>query len=310
MTMKRQRDDDDEEGEFRVDIQWPSAVRNPAIPDPPSPVTLAGRPAFTTAAKKIKLVRTSDRSYLEDRRHLVHWAEHLRPMMAEVFSALVLQLRTPPALLKFLNERIALFNANNQALPKDRRLNAQTKTRSDVDTLILFIAARLNAMVENLIPDRADINLAIEHVRTDVRRYMKAVEDREVDALAANQPMQGNAGRMAAYLALAEEVFEQKLPVAERAANLTRVYGPGDKYSMTDRRREINALILEHIAGCRSPDELVMLLQSIVQSVTFDLSAKAQREQTEHALAWLNRMRTNGAKTAEQRFDDMLAFIR
>ncbi|MET0255970.1 MAG: hypothetical protein ABW193_09245, partial [Luteibacter sp.] len=91
---------------------------------------------------------------------------------------------------------------------------------------------------------------------------------------------------------------------------LTRVYGRSDNYSMTDRRREINALILEHIGGCRSPDELVMLLQSIEQSVTFDLSAKAQRDQVEHALAWLNRMRTNGAKTAEQRFDDMLAFIR
>lgn len=309
--MKRQRDDDDDdEGEFTVDIQWPSAIRNAAIPDSPTPVKLAGRPAFTTAAKKIKLVRTSDRSYLEDRRHLVHWAEHLRPMMAEVFSALVLQFRTPPALLAFLNQRIALFNATNRSLPRDRRLNAQAKTKSDVDALILFIAARLNAMVENLIPDRADINLAIEHVRKDVRRYMKAVEDHEVNDLASDRALTGVAARMAALLALAETTFEQKLPVAQRAANLTRVYGRGDDYSMMDRRREINALILEHIAGCRSPDELVMLLQTIEQSVTFDLSAKAQRDQTEHALAWLNRMRTNGSKTAEQRFDDMLAFIR
>lgn len=52
-----------------------------------------------------------------------------------------------------------------------------------------------------------------------------------------------------------------------------------------------------------------MLLQQVSDSVTFDLSQKAQREQARRTLAWLLQMESNVRDPADKRYEAMLTLL-
>lgn len=301
----------DDKGKFRVEIEWPQGTLNAMVPDPAYPVTFSGRPEFTEETKKLLLVNRNANS-MEDRRHIVHWAEHLRPILESVFSDVVLKYRTKPAVELWMKARMDRFNTPPAGTPIPSSPLSRYRSKS-ASQLMLYLAMRVNSAIPNLVPDRADLNLAIEQVRGDVRRYQLAINSLGAGYIEANQPP-SEAQRMAVYWAKAEEVFAVRInhPSAQSAAlaaNRVKVYGPADANDMMQRRREINSLIVDHIAACRSTDQLVMMLHDIVHTVTFDLSQKGRRDQTIRANGWLDTMRRNANMNADQRFDDLMAFI-
>ncbi|MGB3749627.1 MAG: hypothetical protein WA961_15680 [Rhodanobacter sp.] len=52
-----------------------------------------------------------------------------------------------------------------------------------------------------------------------------------------------------------------------------------------------------------------MMLHHVADSVTFDLSQKAEREQTRRTLEWLRRMEANVREPADIRYEALLTLL-
>jgi hypothetical protein len=238
-------------------------------------VSLDGRPDFPTATKKIKVNQSASKGDIEDRRHILHWDEQLKPLFERVINAM--KTAYPTGLL--------------QALQKPLRERKWRALPANTDELILRIAKELNGAMPNLVADRADINKAIEHVRGYARKYMEALTQQThyaSDCLAGD-----NHARMQHYKQLARTYFPT---------------GRNDT-PINSRTSEIHDMVLKFIDGSPSPSHLWILMNDIIFSVTFDLSAKALREQTSASLAWLSRMLCNGDKDAAEQYEDMLTLL-
>lgn len=61
--------------------------------------------------------------------------------------------------------------------------------------------------------------------------------------------------------------------------------------------------------SCRAPCDFVMMLHHVADSVTFDLSQKAEREQTRRTLEWLGRMEANVREPADTRYKALLTLL-
>lgn len=242
-------------------------------------VKVEGRPGWPTKAKQIRVNQQPSKGEVEDRRHLLHWDEQLKPVLDRVFSAL--QRDCPQTLADEL--KAPLVQRGFQRLP------------ADAEKLMERVATEINGAQANLIADRADINKAIEHVRENLRQYRQALQSDEEYTSEFVQHLGGtpNDDRMKRYKALA------------------RKYLPPDRFDtpIVSRISEIHAMLLEHIGGCMSPAGLWQLLDQLVYSVTFDLSGKAVREKTAAALAWQRRMQNNFDASGPQQYADLLTLL-
>lgn len=237
---------------------------------------ILGRSPFGTKAKKITVNQTASAGAVEDRRHILHYDEVLKPTIERVVTALYRKDGFDQGRVA-ARVRSALQKSDVQRLPK-----------SD-DKLMERLVTEINSAQDNLIPDRADTNKAIEVVRGYLRNYQKALSTEQFadDALTANHT------RMAAYKKLAHDSFPLDASGGE----------------ITDERNRIHREILGFVDGCDSPSQLWDLLHGLVHSVTFDFSPKITRDATVKALAWQKTMRLNEDADPDQQLDDMMSLL-
>jgi hypothetical protein len=244
---------------------------------------LHGRPDFLARAKAIEVNQDLEKGEIEDRRHLVHWDEQIKPVLESVWSGL----RTLPAdgLVEVL--RPPLVRRRLVRLPKEPVALWQR------------VANELNSAPRNLAAGRADINKAIEIVRARLRRVMARLTD---DAELVAKVTRAGTGP-GANLAVME--IYKDLAIGELLAS-------EDGNDETPIKAQIVAIgfqIVGFLEGCAAPCAFVQTLYHAIDSVTFDLSEKARREQTQATLAWLSRMQANIARPAAERYEAMLTLI-
>lgn len=250
-------------------------------------IVLTGRPAWPKVAEKIKVNRTGP-GHIEDRRHLLHWDEHLKPLLCSVFTAL--EQAYPTNLYNELKAPLTRRKLRNRA--------------QNADEAMLFVAKIINGAPGNLVPDRADINQAIEKVRANVRKYETALRD---DANFRED--------VSAYPPL-PETDRGSLSVeingrVRRYKEMAKEYLATDDFSTPIKSRisDIQAQILDHLNSCVAPHQFWTFLQELQYSVTFDLSAKARRDATEKSLLWQRKMAANSTHPPRQRYEDLLSLL-
>jgi len=239
---------------------------------------VVGRPGWSTAGRSIPVNQDASRGQVEDRRHLLHWDEQLKPLLNRVFSAL-------------RREHPGDFHARLSAPLKDRRWE---RLPGDPEKLMIRVATEINGAAGNLVADRADVNKAIEHVRENLRKYAAALQGNAdyVEDIVDLPPVVGPE-RMARYHAMAEAFFR-----TDR-----------NETAITARMSEIHLMILEDIRGCQAPCHLWQLIHDLAYSVTFDLSANATRDKVQRTLAWQRKMAANFGAPAVSQYEDLLGLL-
>ena len=120
------------------------------------------RPSFPrTTVVGLPVNQDPNLGHVEDRRHLAHWDEQIRPAIEKTCAKLKQSIDNQ-------NERIKLL----QRQLSDRGF---TNLPDDETGLWERAAKELNGVTSNLISDRADINTAIEKCRGDIRKYSEAI---------------------------------------------------------------------------------------------------------------------------------------
>ncbi|MFC0396974.1 hypothetical protein ACFFIG_00875 [Paraburkholderia rhizosphaerae] len=270
-------------------------IRFGILRTPNGDINVVGRPEWTTQAKELEVNQDENLTVngvlvpVEDRRHLLHWDEDLRPILNSVFTAMEKEFTRPGELLSELKAPLAA-----------RRYVTTAKT---VDDYMRFVARKINGSPDNLVPDRADINQAIEKVRANLRKYENALHDvltdADIPAYGADgkpNPSPQAAGRIGVYRNAARKYLNFDPHLSGATPIQTKI-------------NEIQGKILEMLDGCDVPHEVWHLLNELKYSVTFDLSAKATRDKTAKSLAWQNMMRRNTETPARDRYRDLLSFL-
>ena len=237
---------------------------------------IVGRSAFSSVAKKIAVNQNRSKGHVEDRRHILHYDEVLKPAIERVITNMYVsegmdKQRVARAI------RARLIKRGIRRLPRTP------------DKLFERLVTEINSAPDNLIPDRADTNKAIEVVRGYVRTYITKLSTHEF----ASDCLGNNFKRMDKYKLLAREV-------------LVRDSTGGD---ITSERNRIHGEILQFVDGCRSPGQLWTLLHEIVHSVTFDFSPKSTRDATVKAIAWQHKMSLNEERPPLDQLDDLLSLL-
>ena len=236
-------------------------------------VRLEGRGRFVGSGKKLKVAKT------EDRRHILHLKEQLKPVLSRVFTALERehkgdQSKTLAVVLNHMRKR------NLKRLPKS------------LDQAFIRLADEVNSSSRNLVPDDAAINKAIEHLRTDLRVYLgEAATSTAGVYLDDTGTVLG--AEMARLRALADKSFAAK----------------NEGTPIQDARDVMTASVRELIKAQQSPADVHALVADLAYSVTFDLSSKARREQTAAMLKWERDMAASESWPAEQQLDRMLDIL-
>lgn len=238
------------------------------------------RPPFNSAASRIAVNRDETLGPVEDRRHMVHWNETLKPMVESTLSALMREFPNESAC------RDALYNAM-----KAGRISRLKKGR--FSSLAKRFAKEVNSVPFNLVPDDAATNQAIEKVRQNVRNYQAHLMD-DPELTAAFESDNSHLAIMTAFKKAALEHFDTTHNSSPIIAKIS----------------DINGVVLRMINGCMSPTQIWELIHEVQYSVTFDLSQKARRDQTEKTMAWERSMKgviQNG--DAHEMLEGMLSFV-
>jgi hypothetical protein len=276
-VAKRKRADEDDAGR-NDDDQGDAKKQKLAVGFDPSTgkFNIDGRSAFNTGAKNIKVNQDRLKGAVEDRRHILHYDEVLKPAIERVVDGLYIACGKDRAKVA-AKIRDALAKRGVKRLPQDD------------GKLFERLVTEVNSARDNLIPDRADTNKAIEVVRGYLRAYQKALATDEF----AEDAYQGLTARMAQYTKLAHGIF-------------VRDASGGD---ITVERNRIHGEILVFIDGCRSPAELWNTVHDLVHSVTFDFSPKITRDFTVKAIEWQRRMARNADEPADKQLEDLLSIL-
>jgi hypothetical protein len=235
-----------------------------------------GRSPFGTVAKKIKVNQSLTKGLLEDRRHILHYDEVLKPSMERVVSRVyVEQGRSKSKVAGLVRKRLQLLG--RKRLPKND------------DKLMERFVTEINSAPENLIPDRADTNKAIEVVRGYARKCIAELSTAQF----GDDCMYDNRARMTSYKKLAKTIF-------------VRDSSGGD---ITAERNRIHGEILDMINGCEAPAQLWQLMHEVVHSVTFDFSPKITRDNTARAIEWQRQMALTEDSPGEKQLDVLMSIL-
>ena len=234
--------------------------------------TIMGRTGFNSAAKKIKVNQIASKGNIEDRRHILHWDEVLKPSIERVISNLYKH-------EGYDEHKVALRITNYM---KKRGLKRLPKKS---DKILERFVTEINSAPDNLIPDRADTNKAIEVVRGYIRKYQQTISTPQF----AQDCLDENTARMALYKKFAKETFI--------VAN--------DGGDITQERNRIHGEILQFIDGCTAPSQLWQVIHDLIHSVTFDFSQKTTRDHTVKALEWQKNMQLNEGLSPEKQLEQL-----
>lgn len=218
---------------------------------------ISGRPDFGKEAKKIKVNQDKSKGLKEDRRHILHYDEVLKPIIERVIRNLYKEAAGKHEEV-YVKVSTALKEKGLQGVP----------VAKDGDKLMKRLATEINSATDNLVPARADTNKAIEVVRGYTRKCIEALSTEEF----GTDCLESNTNRMAAYKAKAKEIFVMDASGSDITAERNRIHGE----------------ILGYIEGCTAPAELWTPLHDITYSVTFDFSPNIRRAATEKAINWQN----------------------
>src|SRR5579859_3472745 len=197
----------------------------------PNAFVIVGRSPFATGAKNIKVNQDKAKGHVEDRRHILHYDEVLKPSMERVVTRLYIeQGRNKGKVANMVRRRLELLG--RKRLPKND------------DKLMERFVTEINSAPENLIPDRADTNKAIEVVRGYTRKCIEQLSTAEF----GDDCMSDNRSRMIAYKKLANTIFVQDASGGDITAERNRMHGE----------------ILGMVNGCEAPGQLWCLLHEIV----------------------------------------------
>lgn len=237
---------------------------------------ILGRAPFGSGAKRIVVNQNKAKGHIEDRRHILHYDEVLKPAIERVISNLFVSQGKDKAKVVLL-VRQRLERRGIKRLPKSP------------DKLMERLVSEINSAPDNLIPDRADTNKAIEVVRGYVRKYILQLSTPEF----SEDCVGSNTHRMDGYKRIARTMLVRDASGGEITAERNRMHGE----------------ILAFVDGCESPGQLWLLLHEIVHSVTFDFSPNITRDAAAKAIAWQKTMALNGDRPALEQLDDLLRLL-
>ncbi|NYZ64289.1 hypothetical protein [Luteimonas deserti] len=237
---------------------------------------IVGRSPFGSRATKIAVNQNKAKGHVEDRRHILHYDEVLKPAIERVVGKLFIDHgRSVSAVARIVRRRMEASGIKR--LPKND------------NKLIERFVTEINSAPDNLVPDRADTNKAIEVVRGYVRKYIK-----QLSTEAFSDDCRGdNRSRMDAYKKMAGNIFIQDSSGGDITAERNRIHGE----------------IAKMVDGCEAPAQLWCLLHEIMHSVTFDFSPKIVRDNTVKALEWQREMLLVEDGPGEQQLDVLMKII-
>lgn len=243
-------------------------------------ILLDGRPEFDTAAKAIKVNQDASAGEVEDRRHMLHWDEQLKGILAEVFTALR---------GKHGHNEAEFTRALKDPLEKRKWKRLPAKP----EPLMTKVVIRVNACVDNLVAGSADVNKAIEIVRERIRGYHRRLLTDLQSVL----------------VDLDDE--DPKQPVLPRMKAIAREHFAAEPGSLGIKaaRDAIYKQIVEMIEGCMSATDIVRLCHDLQYSVTFDLSPNAKRDNTAKLLKWERLMKASFNRTPAERYEALLTIF-
>lgn len=235
-----------------------------------------GRAPFGGVAKRIRVNQDPGKGRVEDRRHILHYDEVLKPAIERVVNALYVDEgrhgdRVAQRILKALHKR------GIRRLPRRG------------DKVMERLVIEINSAPMNLVPDRADTNKAIEVVRGYLRKYIQQLQTEAF----AQACVEGDVRQMAAYRRQAREVFV-----------LT-----ADGGDITAERNRMHRMIIEYIDGCASPSALWGLIHELVHTATFDFSPKITRDATAKAIAWQKKMQLMEGRPPQEQLEALLGLL-
>ena len=253
---------------------------------------IIGRAAFTQLAKQIevhqpKALKTAVGSAMqvepalptqpaEDRRHILHYDEVLKPNIARVMAKLY----------KANNGNVGKVAAQVRVALAAKGLK---KLPTEPGKVLERLVIEMNSATDNLVAGQADTNKAIEVVRGYVRKATTAISTFEFQ----EDALDNNFTRMGHY---------------RQIVNDTLVTG-GSGSDISKERDRIHGTIKEMVNGAEAPGQLWGVLHEVVKSVTFDLSEKASREATAKALEWEKQMSLNMEVEPEKQLSDLVSLI-
>lgn len=217
---------------------------------------IVGRPPFNTRAKR--LIGKSHQGQDLDRRHLVHYAEEIKP-----FGELVIR------------KVKAEYAAGTPAVVKDALVSRGCKRLPSAEQELLNrLINEVNSSTMNLVPDDAPINKAIEIVRANLRKLREQwVSDPEVQRI---------------FHEMNATNYKQTTDRLKLNAKHTLILS-GAATDITRAIQEINNDLIALIDGAADTHALFTLIGDLENSVTFDISSKASREKIQFANEWRNR---------------------
>ncbi len=236
---------------------------------------ITGRSPFGTRAKAIVVNQDKSKGHTEDRRHILHYDEVLKPMIERVMTGLLVSLGD--------EQRVVLQVVRSMEARGIKRIPKRP------GKIMERLVTEINSAPDNLIPDRADTNKAIEVVRGYIRSYIRVLSTPEF----AEDCVANNTATMVKYRQHARLVF-------------VRDATGGD---ITLERNRMHGEILDFIDGCQGPAQLWLTLHELVHSVTFDFSPNIQRDATVKAIQWQKKMALNEGASAVSQLDDLLSLI-
>lgn len=237
---------------------------------------ILGRSPFGSGAKSIAVNQDKSKGRVEDRRHILHYDEVLKPTIERVIRNLLVSEK---------NDKVRVARLVSAGLTR-RGIKRLPKSP---DKLMERLVTEINSAQDNLIPDRADTNKAIEVVRGYLRKYIAQISRPEFEEDCRND----NHLRMSQYKQLARATF-------------VRDASGGD---ITEERNRIHGEILGFIDGCQGPAQLWVLAHELVHSVTFDFSPKITRDSTVKAIEWQNTMAMNEDSEPAKQLDELLGIL-
>ena len=209
--------------------------------------TLKGRTEFDSFAKKIKLKAN------QDRRHVIGFDDVIKPS----YEAVVNQAIRTLGVNKFIALQTKMYQKHN--------IKRAPKATDPVEKHLLFGLNKLNSTPNNLNPEAAHENQAIEHVRQQALR----VETKLGEAFAVDLP----------ELADVKKIMKENFSIS------------GDGTPITNFSDQIRRFVHDRIDKAQDLSELNSILHETKTSTGIDLNkASGSSKQTAFALSYVNQV--------------------
>ncbi|MDC5813052.1 hypothetical protein [Vibrio europaeus] len=228
-------------------------------------IAVLRRPEFTARTKKIHKVNS-----WQHRRHVIHYDEHLRPLVVKVFK-----------------DYFGKHNSHSQHyLPLVRKIRfhmaakklvrGNSKKTYDLKYLMAKTLTAVNSIPGNLIVDDGSTNNAIEHVRSMIDKAILVIDKSKVLSLNRTNT-------------LAELKYnDTTTPIKSEMTRITNE-------------------VCSHVSNVASNDELENILKLLRHGVTTDVPSQWSKDNGK-VTSWYSKLQ-DPSLSAEDRFKELLSIF-